>query len=131
MDRRQFEQTLTEVYGIPSEHPFARYPSVAVFRHTDNHRWFAAIMTIPACKLTAGAEGSVDTVNLKCAPEMLDTLWGMDGIYPAYHMSKSHWITACLDGRVSDDALSFLVGASFNLTAPKPRQKRESAVKNS
>ena len=124
MDRRQFEQTLTEVYGIPSEHPFARHPSVAVFRHAENHRWFAAIMTIPACKLTAGAEGTVDIVNLKCAPEMLDTLWGMDGIYPAYHMNKSHWITATLDGRVSAETLAFLVGVSFDLTATKLHPKK-------
>ncbi len=123
MDRRQFERAVTDRYGILAEHPFAKDQTIAVFRHAENRRWFAVVMTIPQSKLVPGASGTVDVVNLKCAPEMLDTLWSEDGIYPAYHMSRGHWITALLDGRVSDETLSFLVGVSFTLTAPKPRRK--------
>ena len=123
MDRRQFERTLTERYGIPADRPFAKDQTIAVFRHAENRRWFAVVMTIPTAKMIAGGEGTVDVVNLKCAPEMLDTLWQENGIYPAYHMSTGHWITALLDGRVSDETLSCLADVSFNLTSKKQRKQ--------
>jgi len=47
------------------------------------------------------------------------------GIFPAYHMSKRHWITAILDGRVEDDKLKWLLDVSYDLTGIK----RKNAVK--
>ena len=41
------------------------------------------------------------------------------GIYPAYHMSKTHWVSVLLDGSASEDTLSFLIDVSFDLTDKK------------
>ena len=38
------------------------------------------------------------------------------GIFPAYHMSKTCWISVLLDGTVSEETLSFLIDVSFELT---------------
>lgn len=38
-------------YHKNPEYPWARYPGYAVFRHSDNQKWFALIMDIPKSKL--------------------------------------------------------------------------------
>lgn len=38
------------------------------------------------------------------------------GIYPAYHMSKAHWLTVALDGTVDKDKIKFLMDMSYDLT---------------
>ena len=47
---------------------------------------------------------------------------GEEGILPAYHMSKVHWITVLLDGTADDDRLRFLIRHSFELTKSKKRK---------
>ena len=39
-----------------------------------------------------------------------------NGIFPAYHMSKAHWLTVALDGTVKEDKLKFLTDMSYDLT---------------
>ena len=40
-----------------------------------------------------------------------------DGIMPAYHMNKMHWITVRLDGTVPEERVFDLIGMSFMATA--------------
>ena len=121
MEQMEIEKLIASLFGIQPDHPFARYPSVTVFRHPENSKWFGVIMTIPKRKLGIPEDGNIDILNLKCAPEMLDSLWQEDGIYPAYHMNRGHWITATLDGRVTMDTLAFLLRVSFDLTLPRKK----------
>lgn len=123
MNRHCFESLVTERYGIALERPFAKDQTIVIFRHAENRRWFCAVMTLPKKALGMDGKGRMDVVNLKCAPEMLDTLWQEQGIYPAYHMHKGHWITVLLDGSVPDETVSYLLAVSFTLTAPKKRKK--------
>jgi predicted DNA-binding protein (MmcQ/YjbR family) len=67
----------------------------------------------------------VDVVNLKVSPEMIPSLTQETGIFPAYHMNKSHWVTAALDGTASDEMVAFLAGVSFDLTVSKLKSKRQ------
>ena len=41
------------------------------------------------------------------------------GIFPAYHMSKTHWISVALDGSVEKEKLEWLLDLSFDLTAKR------------
>ena len=116
MTRQELEAHVEEVYGILPDYPFDGDGVTAVFRHRRNRKWFAIVMRISASKLGLPDTGTVDVVNLKCAPEMLPSLWQEAGIFPAYHMNKRHWITAVLDGRTPDELLTCLVGVSFDLT---------------
>ena len=58
-------------------------------------------------------------------PEMLPSLLQERGIFPAYHMSKTHWVTVALDGTepgASEDMAAFLTEVSFTLTAKKTKK---------
>ncbi len=119
MKRTEFESFIEEHYGICSEYPFEKYPNFAVFRHAHNKKWFAVVMTIPKNKLGINEDGNIDVVNLKCRTDLLLPLWEENGIYPAYHMNKEHWISVCLDGSVALGTLCRLLDASFELTYNK------------
>ena len=99
--------------------PFEEDFVTAVFRHTGNRKWFALAMCIPRAKVGLTGDGSIDVVNLKVAPEMIQGLWQEAGVFPAYHMNKTHWVTVALDGTASEDMVAFLTGVSFELTAAK------------
>ena len=46
------------------------------------------------------------------------------GFFPAYHMNKTHWITAALDGSADDEKIKFVLERSFDLTKPKMKRPR-------
>jgi len=121
MDRKALEQYIAEVYAAEPEHLWAKYPNYIVFRHTANKKWFAAILDVSRKSLGLPGEGSLDVLNVKCGPLLIDTLRGEPGIYPAYHMSKTNWISAALDGSVDDGKLKMLLDMSFDLTAVRRR----------
>ena len=112
-------------YKVSPEYPWAKYDSNAVFRHTDNNKWFALVMDVRRDKLGLSGEEYVDVVNLKVDDMLLrDMLVQQDGIFPAYHMNKQHWITVILDGTVAEDTVFDLVDSSFMATASvKKKQK--------
>lgn len=56
------------------------------------------------------------TVNLKCDPEKaLELRDKHDFVQPGYHMSKIHWNTISIDGRVSDKQLNEWIDHSYEL----------------
>ena len=119
MNRQEFEALIYDTHGVRAEYPFERYPSVAVFRHTLGRKWFAVIMKIPKRRLGIAGDGDIDVVNLKCADEIIFSMQQETGIYPAYHMNKSHWLSASLDGSVPDNTIAWLLGISYDLTKKK------------
>jgi len=124
MNRKDFERLVGEVCGVSPEYPFDD-SSTPVFRHIDNKKWFAIMMSIPKSKLIPGAEGNVDVVNLKCDPLLASTLVGENGIFPAYHMNKTHWITVILDGSTDSGMVKWLLGISYDLTKRKARTNKK------
>ena len=59
----------------------------------------------------------------KCDPILIRSLRGEPEIFPAYHMNKEQWLTAALDGSVSDEQIKMLLDMSYVLTATKPRKR--------
>ncbi|MBS5689454.1 MAG: MmcQ/YjbR family DNA-binding protein [Firmicutes bacterium] len=55
-------------------------------------------------------------VSLKCDPLLSGSLRAEPGFFPAYHMSKEHWISVEL-AAVDDDKLRFLIDMSWELTS--------------
>ena len=125
MKRAEYIEMVNSVYSIDGDRPFADYPDVIVFRHTDNKKWFAAMMTIPKSKLGIPDDSKIDIVNVKCAQEIIDSIWEEKGIYPAYHMNKKHWVTMVLDENTSDDTIKFLTNISYDLTKTNKRASRK------
>ena len=70
---------------------------------------------------TLGLRGTepLDVVNFKCDPILIGSLRGEPGIFPAYHMNKEQWLTAALDGSVSDEQIKMLLDMSYEATASK------------
>ena len=116
-------QAALDSYGIEGDHPFSGDSVTTVLRHSISRKWFALIMRIPRDRLEPGCSDSVDVVNLKNSPLMIGSLTQEPGIYPAYHMSRSSWISVILDDTVSDDTLLSLLEISFRLTSSKTKAR--------
>ena len=125
MTRAELFAHIADTYSVDPDYPFEEDFVTAVFRHTGNRKWFAIAMRIPRGKLGLAGEGLMDVVNLKVSPEMIPSLVREAGVFPAYHMNKSHWVTVALDGTASDEMAAFLTGVSFDLTAAKLKSKRQ------
>ncbi len=122
LDRKNLDKYISESYGAAAEFPWVSAPSYAVYRHESNQKWFAVVMNIPKSKLGLESDDIVNVVNLKNDPIMIGSLQKDDGIFPAYHMNKSYWITVLLDGTVEDDKLKWLLDISFQLTSKSKRK---------
>lgn len=110
-------------YKISPEYPWAKYDSNAVFRHSDNKKWFALVMGVERNKLGLSDAGYVDVIDLKIDDMMFrDMLLQKEGILPGYHMNKDHWITVLLDGTVEENMIYDLIDASFLATASKKKK---------
>lgn len=122
MTRAELEKHIAETYNTDPDYPFEDTPDAAVFRHGNNRKWFALIMRVGRDRLGLPGEGDIDIVNLKCDPLMLGSMLLEPGFFPAYHMSKAHWITAVLDGSAREEQILELLDISFELT--ETRRKR-------
>ncbi len=123
MNIKQLEQFISETYGTDAEYPWAKYPDYMVFRHSNNQKWFALVMGISKEKLGLPEKETIHVLNVKCDPLMMGSLRSEPGIYPAYHMSKTSWITVALDGSVSDEKIKWLLDMSYDLTSKKKHKK--------
>ncbi len=112
---------IKENFNTDPDYPFDK--DTAIFRHQSNRKWFAAIIRVKREKLGLPGEGICDVVDLKCDPFLSGFIRGKPGILPAYHMNKEHWITVLLDGTVDQETLQELINLSYDLTAPKKRNK--------
>ena len=123
--REKFFDYIQKKYKTEPEYPWAKYDSNAVFRHGDNKKWFALVMSVEKNKLGLSGNEYVDVINLKIDDMMFrDILLHEDGILPAYHMSKAHWITVLLDGTVGEDRVYELIDESFVATASKKKKEK-------
>ena len=63
-------------------------------------------MDVSADKLHEGDSGTIiDIVDVKVEPELVGSLRLKEGIFPAYHMNKEHWITIKLDNNFREGAI--------------------------
>ena len=123
MNREELEAYIQNHYATLPDYPGADTPRAAVFRQVANRKWFALLMEVPRDKLGLAGTEKLDIVNFKCDPILIASLRGEPGIFPAYHMNKSSWITAALDGSVPAETIKLLLDVSYELTKPKIRRK--------
>ena len=108
-------------YQIKPEYLWAKLPEAAVLRNPDTKKWFALFMKIEKSKLGLPEQDSVWIVNLKCDPLFMGSLLQMKGYFPAYHMSKTHWISILLDGTVDEKQICNLLDMSYQLTGKRKK----------
>ncbi len=123
--RKAVFEYIKKKYKVSPEYPWAKYDNNAVFRHTDNRKWFALLMDVQRDKLGQNGNDYVDVVNLKVDDMFFrDMLIRQDGILPAWHMNKQHWITVLLDGTVPQDKVFDLIDMSFMATASAKKKEK-------
>lgn len=131
MIREDFFRMMREEFNCEPDYPFAGDFESAVFRHKDNLKWFAIVMTVDAKKLGIGAFGELDIVNLKCTNEDRERLTNNENVLPAYHMNKEKWISVILDEQEEfDEKLLMLVHSSFELTDRKKKIVKAALKRN-
>lgn len=123
MDKQRFLQYCLDVYGTSPDYPFDEDFETAVLRHSDNRKWYALVMRISRRKLGLPSDESADVVNLKLPTDMFGSFGSEDGVYPAYHMNKLHWISVILQD-APDDVINFLTNVSFEATKDKRKHKK-------
>ena len=119
MNKSKLQKHIVEAYSTAPDFPWESTPDAAVYRHENNRKWFALVMTIPKTRLGIRSDGMVDIVNLKCDPLLVGSLRSEPGVFPAYHMNKDKWISVALDGSADDEQIKMLLDMSYELTAVK------------
>ena len=112
-------------YKTSPEYLWKKYPEYAVFRHADNNKWFALQAAVPGNKLGLGGDDLIEVVNVKVDDMFYrDMLIRQEGIIPAYHMNKQHWVTVLLDGSVKQEQVFDLIDTSFLATASAKKKQK-------
>lgn len=123
MTRQAFLDYCLDTYGTSADYPFDEDFETAVFRHAGNSKWYAIMMRVSRRKFGIDSDEVVDVVNLKLPLEMFGSFGAADGVYPAYHMNKLHWISVLLPD-APEDVIRFLVNVSFEATKDKRKRRR-------
>lgn len=115
MTKQAFFDYCFSAFSLSPDYPFGDDSGAAVLRHPDSRRWFALVMRVPERKFGLAGDGEVDVVNLKLPPDMSGTFGAAEGVFPAYHMNKLHWVSVLLP--VADgDLVGFLTRVSYTVT---------------
>ena len=123
MTKQDFLEYCLNAYGTLPDYPFDDWMESAVLRHANNKKWYAIALRVSRCKFGFDSDEVIDVVNLKLPTEMFGSFGAADGVYPAYHMNKLHWISVLLPD-ASEDIVQFLVNVSFEATKNKRKHKK-------
>ena len=123
MTKQEFLAYCLDTYSTSPDYPFDEDFETAVFRHTDNRKWYAIVMRVSRRKFGIDSDEVIDVVNLKLPTEMLGSFGAADGVYPAYHMNKLHWISVLLPD-APNDVVRFLLNASFEATKSSKKKSK-------
>lgn len=116
LTREAIFKHVKENYGTLPDYPWKKFPEYAALRHESSEKWYGLIMNVLPEKLGIDGNGEIDVLNLKCPPEISDSIRNGKNILPGYHMDKEHWISLVLERTDQKGEIYNLIGQSFNLT---------------
>ena len=123
MTKQGFLKYCLNTYGTSPDYPFDEDFETAELRHGENRKWYALVMRVSRRKFGFDSNEVIDVVNLKLPVEMFGSFGVADGVYPAYHMNKLHWISVLLPD-APEDVVRFLVNVSFEATKDKRKHRK-------
>ena len=129
MNKLTFLKHCLSTYGTSPDYPFDDWMESAVLRHADNRKWYAIVLRVSRRKFGFDSDELINVVNLKLPTEMFGSFAAVDGVYPAYHMNKLHWISVLLPD-APDDVVQFLVNVSFEVTKDKRKCRAQQKLPN-
>ncbi len=86
----------------------------AVFRHSNNKKWFGIMMKITKDKLGIKDNSLVEIIDLKIKPEKLMAIVDNKKYFLGYHMNKKHWLTIILDYSIPTKEIYKFIDESYN-----------------
>ena len=95
---------------------FAWEDENAIFRNSENLKWYGLIMHIDRSKLEKGSTFKVNVLNVKLDKDKIVKLLEKKGYYKAYHMNKTYWISIILDDTLDDLEIMECIKESHSYT---------------
>ncbi len=123
MTKQDFINYCVSAYAAVPDFPFEDDFITMALRHTDTRKWYALVMQVSRRKFAQASDELIDVVNLKLPTEMFGSFGAADGVYPAYHMNKLHWVSVILC-EAPDEVIKFLVNVSFEATKKKKKKSK-------
>ena len=117
MKKEELFHYAREHFKAEPEYLWSNLPDYAVLRHHTGDKWFGLVMNVSGTKIGLKTNDKIDVLNVKVRPEHVGSLRQNEGIYPAYHMNKEHWISVLLDGPLSTQEIHELLTESHALTS--------------
>lgn len=122
MTKQEFLNYCMQTHGTTPDYPFENDFVTTAVRHSDTRKWYGIVMKLSRRKFGFDSDEMIDVVNMKLPVEMIGSFGKEDGVYPAYHMNKLHWISVLLPD-ASDDMVQFLTDVSFEVTKTKNKRR--------
>lgn len=123
MTRENLFEYVEQQYGISPEYPWLDSDS-AVFRRTNNRKWFGIIQRVRRDRVGLDGDGDIDILNVKSEPLLIDSLLELPGFRPAYHMNKEKWISILVNDSVESEQIKSLIELSYCLTGVRRTRKK-------
>lgn len=123
MTIKDFFEFCENTYNTLPDYPFEDDFETAVLRHSDTRKWFCIYMRVPRKKLSGASDEMIDIINVKMPIEMTGSFSSSEGVYPAYHMNKLHWVSIIL-ADAPDEVVKFLINSSFEATRAHKAKRR-------
>ncbi|MBQ8348791.1 MAG: MmcQ/YjbR family DNA-binding protein [Ruminococcus sp.] len=114
---------IDHAYNAKAEFLWSKSPNSMIFRHSNNRKWFAAVLKVEKTKLGLSESGIIYVLNVKCDPIMIGSFVHEPGFFPAYHMNKENWISILLGDSTNDEKIRMLLDVSYELTSKKHKKK--------
>ena len=123
--RNEVFSYIKKKYDADPEYLWHRYPGYAVFRHSDNDKWFCIIMDVSARKLGLPEQELKDIINVKLSdPILTGYLIQQKGYFRGYHIARGNWVSILLDGTVPMDEICRWLDESYINTASKAKKQK-------
>lgn len=104
-----------EKYGSNFEYLWEKSPDNAIFRRSDNKKWYGAVLTVSRNRLGLKGEDKIEILDLRGNPEDIQGIIDGQRYFTGYHMNKKHWFTICLDGSVDIEEIYQRIDISYVL----------------
>ncbi len=115
MTKTELIDYAAERFSADPEYPWEGDQASFVLRHGNTGKWFALYMEVKRERLGLEGSGAASVLNVKTGPLLQGAFLGTQGIFPAYHMNKTNWVTIVLE-TVDRKTIEELLDISWELT---------------
>ncbi len=121
-------------FGEKSDNPFSKADHIAVYRHSMNQKWYALVMNIKESLLTKGIKEedspNIEILNIKIDSSKYDDIHKLKGVFPAYHMNHTQWVSIMLNDSLKDEQIMELIEVSRNYAMRSSKSPNGELVKS-